>query len=137
VDRNRYRWYRTAMTRTNMDGKPIRRVLEWLLNRDLTDAEMAAALDMPPANYSRRKEHDDFPNFEELATLGNHFDINSTMLHIAFGLLGTDALFLVDDRGMKQYWEQGGLNDRPTVSAGKEVRTRYAVRADLPGLDRK
>jgi len=31
-----------------MDGKPIRRVLEWLLNRDLTDADMAAALDVHP-----------------------------------------------------------------------------------------
>jgi hypothetical protein len=36
------------MARTNMDGKPIRRVLEWLLNRDLTDADMAAALDVHP-----------------------------------------------------------------------------------------
>ena len=31
-----------------MDGKPIRRVLEWLLNRDLTDADMAAALEYTP-----------------------------------------------------------------------------------------
>jgi hypothetical protein len=53
-----------------MDGKPIRRVLEWLLNRDLTDADMAAALDVHPSNYSRHKDDDDYPSFEELTTLG-------------------------------------------------------------------
>jgi hypothetical protein len=41
--------------------EPIRRVLEWLLNRDLTDADMAAALDVHPSNYSRHKDDDGYP----------------------------------------------------------------------------
>jgi hypothetical protein len=44
------------MVRTNLDGKDIRRVLEWLPIRDLTDADPAAALGAPPSNYSRRKD---------------------------------------------------------------------------------
>jgi hypothetical protein len=61
------------MARTNMDGKPIRRVLEWLLNRDLTDADMAAALDVHPSNYSRHKDDDGYPSFEELARVNVRF----------------------------------------------------------------
>ena len=45
------------MVRTNPDGTDIKRVLEWLPNRDLTDADLAAALGVPPSNYSRHK-HD-------------------------------------------------------------------------------
>jgi len=41
---------------TNRDGKDIKRVLEWLLNRDFTDADLAAALGAPPSNYSRHKD---------------------------------------------------------------------------------
>jgi hypothetical protein len=102
--------YVCAMAQTNMDGKPIRRVLEWLLNRDLTDADMAAALDVHPSNYSRHKDDDDYPSFEELTTLGGYFHVSPTMLQIAFGLLDTDALILLNEDGMKQYLEQGGGN---------------------------
>jgi hypothetical protein len=96
------------MPRTNMDGKPIRRVLEWLLNRDLTNADMAAALDVHPSHYSRHKDDDDYPSFEELTTLGAYFNVSPRMLQIAFGLLDTDALNLLDEDEMKQYLEQGG-----------------------------
>ena len=44
------------MARTNLDGKDIKRVLERLLNRDLTDADLAAALGVPRSNYSRHKD---------------------------------------------------------------------------------
>ena len=102
--------YVCAMARTNMDGKPIRRVLEWLLNRDLTDADIAAALDVHPSNYSRHKDDDGYPSFGELTTLGEHFHVSPRMLQIAFGLLDTDALVLLDEDEMKQYLEQGGGN---------------------------
>jgi hypothetical protein len=129
--------YVCAMARTNMDGKPIRRVLEWLLNRDLTDADMAAALDVHPSNYSRHKDDDDYPSFEELTTLGEHFHVSPRMLQIAFGLLDTDALVLLDEDETKQYLEQGGGNHMdPTGSGGKEVRKnrRLSARADRPPL---
>ena len=82
-----------------MDGKPIRRVLEWLLNRDLTDADMAAALDVHPSNYSRHKDDDDYPSFEELTTLGAYFHVSPKMLQIAFGLL--DKLRSASARGRR------------------------------------
>ena len=58
--------HRYRMARTNQHGKGIRRVLGWLVNRDLTDAQMASALGIRPSNYARRKDQDDFPSFEEL-----------------------------------------------------------------------
>jgi hypothetical protein len=135
--RNQACWYVCAMARTNMDGKPIRRVLEWLLNRDLTDADMAAALDVHPSNYSRHKDDDGYPSFEELATLGEHFHVSPRMLQIAFGLLDTDALILLDEDEMKQYLEQGGGNHMNPTGAGGTKRpknARLSPRADLPPL---
>jgi hypothetical protein len=120
-----------------MDGKPIRRVLEWLLNRDLTDADMAAALDVHPSNYSRHKDDDGYPSFEELATLGEHFHLSPRMLQIAFGLLDTDALVLLDHDEMRQYLEQGGGNHmNPAGAAGKDAGKSRGLspRADLPPL---
>ena len=103
-----------------MDGKQIRRVLEWLLNRDLTDADMAAALDVHASNYSRHKDDEGYPSFEELATLGKHFHVSPRMLQIAFGLLDPDVLILLDEDEMKQYLEQGGGNHMsPTGAGGK------------------
>ena len=96
------------MPRTNQHGKSIRRVLQWLTNRDLTDADMAAALDIPAANYGRRRVHDDFPTFEELTSLGEHFGVSPYVLPIAFGFLPRVALLLLDERGRDQYAEQGG-----------------------------
>lgn len=83
-------------------------MLEWLCHRHLTDGELAAALDLPPTNFSRRKEADDFPTFEELEELGAHFGVSSRALQIAFGLRGLDELGLLDEEGMRQYVEQGG-----------------------------
>ena len=120
-----------------MDGKPIRRVLEWLLNRDLTDADIAAALDVHPSNYSRHKDDDGYPSFEELTTLGAYFHVSPTMLQIAFGLLDTDALVLLDEDETKQYLEQGGGNHMdPTAAGENEVRKnrRLSPRADRPPL---
>jgi hypothetical protein len=120
-----------------MDGKPIRRVLEWLLNRDLTDADMAAALDVHPSNYSRHKDDHDYPSFEELTTLGGYFHVSPRMLQIAFGLLDTDALILLTEDEMKQYLEQGGANHmEPTGAGRKESRKnpRLSPRADRPPL---
>jgi hypothetical protein len=59
------------------------------------------------------------------------------MLHIAFGLLDTDALILLNEDGMKQYLEQGGGNHvEPTGSGGMGDRKnrRLTPRADRPPL---
>jgi hypothetical protein len=96
------------MPRTNQHGKPIRRVLGWLLNIDLSDAQMAAALGMPGATYSRRKVEDDFPTFEELTSFGEHFGINPLVLQISFGFISREAIYMLDDAGMDQYLQQGG-----------------------------
>jgi transcriptional regulator with XRE-family HTH domain len=120
-----------------MDGKPIRRVLEWLLDRDLTDADMAAALDVHPSHYSRHKGDDDYPSFEELNTLGGYFHVSPRMLQIAFGLLDTDVLILLTEDEMKQYLEQGGGNHMEPTGAGRtESRNnpRLSPRADRPPL---
>lgn len=96
------------MARTNQHGKDIKRVLQWLTNRNIQDAEMAAALSMPPATFSRRKNEDNFPTFEQLTDLGAHFGCSARVLQIAFGWRREDELVLLDEDELRQYIEQGG-----------------------------
>ena len=100
------------MSRTNLDGKPIKLVLEWLLNRDLKDADLASALGLAGATYSRHKDDDDYPNFAELEQLGDAFGLSGRMLQIAFGWRKLDELVLLDGDGMRQWIEQGGGNHK-------------------------
>jgi hypothetical protein len=95
------------MPRTNQDGKDIKLVLSWLRGRHISNQELAAALDLPPSSYERRKDADDYPSFEELGTLGTAFNIPPRVLQIAFGLLHLDEVILNPDE-MHQYVEQGG-----------------------------
>lgn len=95
------------MPRTNQDGKDIRLTIGWLLGRPLSDAEMAEALDIPAATYSRRKDQDEFPSFEELQLLADKFQLHALALQVAFGYLDTHVV-LLDEVGMRQYMEQGG-----------------------------
>lgn len=114
------------MPRTNQDGKDIRLVLEWLCRRRLSEAELATALDIPPANYNRRKDADDFPSFEELAKFADHYDLCQRALQIAFGYLDRDALQLLDEDGLRQYVEQGGGEVPFFSSRGRRATTKVA-----------
>jgi transcriptional regulator with XRE-family HTH domain len=119
-----------------MDGQSIRRVLEWLLSRDLTDADLAAALDIPPATFSRHKDRQDFPTFEDLQQLGTAFGINPLMLQISFGYLGLEALSLLDDEGMWQFLRQGGGNyiHPPLVTSKGKSPPRYRRQENVDAL---
>lgn len=115
--------------RTNQGGKDIQRVLQWLLNRDVPESDIAAALDLPTSNYSRRKVKDDYPNYEELMRIGDYFGLSSIMLQIAFGLRGREELILLNDDDMRLYIEQGGGTEEVAGLLGKsstieERRTR-------------
>ena len=108
--------------RTNFDNKPIRRVLSWLTNTDLTDADLAEALEMPTTTFSRRKDDDEFPSFEELSTLAEHFKLSERALQITFGYLGLDAMILLDEKSMWEFNEQGGGNHpHPNMPVVKPV----------------
>jgi hypothetical protein len=96
------------MPRLNRSGKDISRVLEWLVNRDVPDSEMASALNLAKATYSRRKDADDFPDYAELTALGEHFGLSPRVLQIAFGWRGEDELILLDVEEKRQYMEQVG-----------------------------
>lgn len=128
VDRIRNWLYGPGMARTNMDGKSIKLVLRWLLNREeLQDAEIATAAGLTASTYSRRKDSEDFPSFEDLEKIGKHFDISPRMLQIAFGLRDLSELVILDDGEMRQYIEQGGANHphHPLlVGAGRGERHR-------------
>ena len=65
------------MPRLNQAGKDIRRVLEWLLNRDVPDTEIGSILGLSKATYSRRKEADDFPSYSELIALGENLGVSA------------------------------------------------------------
>lgn len=96
------------MPRTNKAGRDLRRVLEWLLNRDVPDGEIATALNLAKATYSRRKEAEDFPNFAELTVMGEAFGLSARALQIAFGWRGEDELVLLDTDEIRQFMDQAG-----------------------------
>lgn len=100
------------MPRTNQDGKDIKLVIGWLAGHTVSDAEMADAVGIPTTNYSRRKDADDFPSFEELERLAQHFNLSSLALQVAFGYLNPQMV-LLDEEGLRQYVEQGG-GEMPT-----------------------
>jgi len=114
--------YGSGVPRTNQDGKNIKLVLEWLCRRHLPPIELAAALDIPPTNYSRRKDRDDFPNYDELGRFAGYFGLSALALQIAFGLRDKDELILLDADGMRQYVEQGGGENPVPKTAGRRVR---------------
>ncbi|WP_246540883.1 hypothetical protein [Mycobacterium spongiae] len=97
------------MPRRTRAGKDLGRVLEWLLNRDVPDAEIASALDLAKATYSRRKDADDFPSYAELIALGEYFGLSARVLQIAFSWRGEDELILLDVEEMRQYMDQAGV----------------------------
>lgn len=108
------------MPRLNQAGKDVRRVLEWLLNRDVPDSEIGSILGLSKATYSRRKDAEDFPNFAELTTLGEALEISPRVLQIAFGWRGADELILLTVDEARQYLDQVGA----AVFGVEEVR-RY------------
>lgn len=123
------------MPRTSRDGKPIRRVLGWLLNRDLTDGDLATALGVDKTYFSRHKDDDEFPSFEDIAKLADAFGLCERALQISFGYRDIDELILLNREGMRQYMEAGGGNypnpDRDDVrhyvdSIIQELRTDHA-----------
>ena len=75
------------MPRQSIEGKGLKRVLGWVLDRDIVDLEIAGALHKPAATFSRRKDAEDFPTFEELDQIGEHFGINPRWLQVKFGYL--------------------------------------------------
>lgn len=97
-----------GMPRRNQAGKDIRRVLEWLLNRDVPDAEIGSILGLTKATYSRRKDADDFPNFAELTAIGEALELSPRVLQIAFGWRGEDELVLLNWEEVTQYLDQAG-----------------------------
>jgi hypothetical protein len=112
------------MPRLNQAGKDIRRVLEWLLNRDVPDTEIGSILGLSKATYSRRKDAEDFPNFAELTALGEALAISPRVLQIAFGWRGMDELILLTVEEGRQYLDQVGAAVFGTEELIEEVR-RY------------
>lgn len=115
------------MPRTNQDGKDLKLVLEWLCRRHIPDTELAAALDIPPTNYSRRKDADNFPTYEELEAFAAHFGLSKRALQIAFGLRDRDELILLDEDELRQYVEQGGGETPPHPPLGTTPLMQHAV----------
>ena len=97
-------------SRTNRDGKPIKLVLGWLAGREVSDGELAKALGVDKTYYSRHKDDDDYPSFEDLEKFGAHFGFDPRVLQINFGYRDVDELILLDYQGMHEYMELGGGN---------------------------
>lgn len=73
------------MSRTNAQGWDLKRMLEAVLNRDLTVPEYYAACDLSHAKYyAGRTREDDFPNPEELRHAATTFDLDYANLLVEF-----------------------------------------------------
>jgi hypothetical protein len=81
-----------AVPKRTMEDRTLKRFLEWTLNRDVTLAEIATALGKPGATFSRRKDDDVFPSYEELGLVGHHFGLSARWLHVEFGYIDKDEL---------------------------------------------
>ena len=127
------------MARTNQDGKGIKLVLEFLSHRHLPDTELAAALEIPPTNYYRRRDADDFPTFEELGKFAEYFSLSARALQVAFGYIRLDEILLGEDE-LRQYLEQGGGKNLPHPHRTTTMRQqtsamnngRLRIRQDAP-----
>jgi hypothetical protein len=78
--------------RASRSGRGLKRILEWIVDRDVLDSEIGAALNKPAATYSRRKERDDFPTFGELDLIGKHFGIPPRQLQVEFRYIDPEEL---------------------------------------------
>lgn len=117
------------MARRNKEGRPLKRVLEWKLNRDVRDVEIAAVLGKPPATFSRRKEAEDFPSFEELEKIGENFGINPRWLQVEFGYLDV-AEVDKDGRLRAAPVAETATKEKPK----RQPRSKVGVRADTPPM---
>lgn len=88
-------------------GRPIKLILSWLVNRELTDSEMADALGVQKSYYSRHKDDDDFPNFHDIEKLAAHFEVDPIPLQISFGHRDVEEVILLGHEGMRQYMKIG------------------------------
>lgn len=118
------------MSRVSRKGRGLKRVLEWNLDRDIIDAEIASALRKPAATYSRRKSAPDFPTFEELNLIGEHFGINPRWLQVEFGFLEVAE---VDEQGRLKT-EPAPLLTRKQKARRAEKLSDLTVRDDAPPL---
>lgn len=78
------------MSRLSRSGRSLKRWLEYQLDCDINDAEMAKALGVSPSTYSRRKDEDE--NGDMLVSVAEHFGLNRTALLVEFGMLDIDEL---------------------------------------------
>jgi transcriptional regulator with XRE-family HTH domain len=127
------------MPRTNKDDRDIQIVLTWLRKRIIAAQEIAAALGISPSTVSRNlhdENNHEFPNYEELDTLGRAFNISPRVLQIAFGLLGEDIIELLDAEEMSQYIEQGGVAPDFPTRRGAATKTKTTPKPDN-GLRRR
>lgn len=128
------------MPRTNQDGKDLKLVCSWFSGRIVSDAEMAEAVGKSSTGYSRDKDNEDFPSFEELQRAALYFRLDPLMLLVAFGLLDPSTVLLSED-GLRQYVEQGGgdaptfptrRGDGPVNNVNSGTSSRRRRRADAP-----
>lgn len=131
------------MPRTDAHGHEISQAIGWLLGRNVLDKEMADALGWTAATYSRNKDEESFPTFEQLNQLADCFQLSARVLQIWFGLLTEDTILLLNDDELVQYTRLGG-GSHPSAPWREGVMKvarnngprRWQIQHDKPGLDR-
>lgn len=81
------------MPRHDGNGRNLKAVLTYILNRAVTDNDICAAIGISRSYYhARRREADDYPNAEECRLVAEHFGLNPVELLVLFGLIDSEAV---------------------------------------------
>lgn len=87
------------MPRNDGNGRNLKAVLTYILNRAVTDNEISTAIGISKSYYlSRRREADDYPNAEECRVVAEHFGLNPVELLVLFGLIDSGAVHRYAER---------------------------------------
>lgn len=116
------------MPRTDQNGRELRQVLAYELNRAVTLRELFASLGISRNYYYTRVAQDDFPNAEECRRLGEHFGLNFIKLLITFGI--TDEGYILEGLGSSRGTtavrtradrQAFNLTSRPRTTSGRSL----------------
>ncbi len=119
------------MPRTDVNGRQLKALLDYLLDGEIDTKDLFDALGISSSTYYRRIKEADYPNAEELRSVSDRFGLSYPDLQIQFGLMSRQEVW--------HYIEATGsplaVATPPETTAKKAV-TRRSKLADLtPRLD--
>lgn len=128
------------MPRHDGNGRNLKAVLTYILNRAVSDHDICSAIGISRNSYySRRREADDYPNAEECRLVAQYFGLNALELLVLFGLIENEAIERYAERYLAgkaadRFGRPAGLS--PTVMEIANDNTLKALPYQVDGQDK-